>query len=175
MCCAEVDAAMAPWAAAAAAAARAAVPGGGWSLAAPDVARLLPAPSSADELLRKHLPAPERATCNHTTAFVHALLKAPPPPGTVPAAAAAARILAQLAEVWFPAAGRNAAVKMGRLAFIGVLCGAHPGFLDGFNPMERMYDPDGTGVAGEAGAGVGGGVGGDATTKGNLAGNLIDF
>ena len=54
---------------------------------------------------------------------------------------AAARILAQFAEVWFPrATGANeAATRMGRMAMLGVLCGAHPAFLDGFDPMERTY------------------------------------
>ena len=163
-CCAAIDAAMAPWAAAAAAAARAAGPGGRWTLAIPDVARLLPPPSAADELLRKHLPPPERATCKHTTAFLHALLKAPAAlPGTVPASAVAARILAQFAEIWFPTEvqvpGRGtAATRMGRLAFVGVLCGATTGFLDGFNPMERMYDPDAIVVGGGGGgSGCGGG------------------
>lgn len=171
-CCAGVDAAMAPWAAAAAAAARAGGPGVAWTLATHDVTQYLPAPAAADELLRTHLPPPERAACKHTTAFVHALLKAAPPPGGAPAASAAARILAQLVEVWFPRTDGKAAVKMGRLAFIGVLCGAHPGFLDGFNPMEKMYEPDGSGTGGSQSRGQS--VGG-ASAGGVSDGNLIDF
>jgi hypothetical protein len=85
---------------------------------------------------------------------------------------------------------------MGRLAFVCVLCGVAPNALDGFNPMETLYDvtlgvglgggpagtvpvgtagtvpsgtPAGTGVglAGMMGIGIGGG--------GLGTGNLIDF
>lgn len=143
LCCAAVDAMMTPWANAAAAVARAG-PAGAWTLATPNVVGQLPVSSTIDELLRRHLPAPERATLKHTTAFIHALLKVPLDPDTMPTSSRAARILAQFAEVWFPTTGAAATVRMGRVAFLGILCGAHPEFLDGFNPMERMYDPDST-------------------------------
>jgi hypothetical protein len=86
---------------------------------------------------------------------------------------------------------------MGRLAFVGALCGAAPGALDGFNPMDVLFDvtlgtgtgtgtetaasgASGTGVPGAAArapaeppvpaelAGIGSGGPG-------LTGNLIDF
>jgi len=98
---------------------RRALSSGAWTLASPEVTVQLPSPSAADQVLRQHLPAAERATCKHTTAFLHALLLSappPPPPGgasPVPASAAAAPILAQFEEVWFPAGATvGAAVKM---------------------------------------------------------------
>jgi len=74
----------------------------------------------------------------------------------------------------------------GRIAFIGVLCGAQPGFLDGFNPATGVSSVPliGVGVVVGAGAGVGGiGDGGGAVVglgdflagERSASGNLIDF
>ena len=114
-----------------------------------------------------------------------------------------ARVVSQFAEVWFPPAGAPdaAAKRMGRLAFVGALCGAAPGALDGFNPMDVLFDVTlgtGTGTetgtetetapSGASGTGVPGtaarapaeppvpaGLAGIGSGGPGLTGNLIDF
>ena len=179
---AAVDAMMTPWAAAAVAAARAAAPGTPWTLAAPEVAGKLPAMRAVDDALRARLPAAERATLTHACALVRAALAEVREVRDGGERGAAARILAQFAEVWFPrATGANeAATRMGRMAMLGVLCGAHPAFLDGFDPMERTYvretgEPAASAtVSGGFAAGVGGGGFAPSAEVGG-GGNLIDF
>ena len=179
---AAVDAMMTPWAAAAVAAARAAAPGTPWTLAAPEVAGKLPAMSAVDDALRARLPTAERATLTHACALVRAALAEVREVRDGGERGAAARILAQFAEVWFPrATGANeAATRMGRMAMLGVLCGAHPAFLDGFDPMERTYvretgEPAASAtVSGGFAAGVGGGGFAPSAEVGG-GGNLIDF
>ena len=174
---AAVDAMMTPWAAAAVAAARAAAPGTPWTLAAPEVAGKLPAMRAVDDALRARLPAAERATLTHACALVRAALAEVREVRDGGERGAAARILAQFAEVWFPrATGANeAATRMGRMAMLGVLCGAHPAFLDGFDPMERTYvretgEPAASAtVSGGFAAGVGG-VGSRRPRKSGAAG-----
>lgn len=170
---------MAPWAAAAVAAARAAAPGTPWTLAAPEVSGKLPSTSAVDDALRARLPAAERATLAHACALVRAALASPETGAGE--RGAAARILAQFAEVWFPkATGANeAATRMGRVAMLGVLCGARPAFLDGFDPMERTYARE-TGAPVSGGFAAGGGLGGggfapSAGVGGGGGGNLIDL
>jgi hypothetical protein len=83
---------------------------------------------------------------------------------------------------------------MGRLAFVCALCGAAPGALDGFNPMDVLFDVTlGTGSTGSPGtasngaSGASPGMGAPAETPvpavlagigmggPGLTGNLIDF
>ena len=85
---------------------------------------------------------------------------------------------------------------MGRLAFVSALCGAAPGALDGFNPMDVLFDVTlgtGTGTetkpapSGASGAPPGmaaraaaetpipAGLAGIGAGGPGLTGNLIDF
>ena len=146
-------------------------------LAAPHVAGKLPATNAVDDVLRARLPAAERATLAHACALIRAVLASPETGAGE--RGAAARILAQFAEVWFPkpTGANEAATRMGRVAMLGVLCGARPAFLDGFDPMERTYAREiGAPVSGGfAAGGGGGGFAPSAGVGGGGGGNLIDL
>ena len=198
-----IDTQMQPWANAAAQhALAAAATGAPWTLATEVLTSHLPSVTVGETLLSKHLRHSERAAYAHTVSWVRQVLRSG---GGVQGGGGiqegvAAKVVSQLAEVWFPkpapGATNAAAVRMGRLAFVCVLCGVAPNALDGFNPMETLYDvtlgvglgggpagtvpvgtagtvpsgtPAGTGVglAGMMGIGIGGG--------GLGTGNLIDF
>ena len=230
-CLAAVDGAMAPWAQAAAQAARAAAAARApWTLATERLARLAPSAAAAEALLAAHLRPAERAATSHTVSFLRGMFQAwyeandarlQSAPHGVPSAFApnafglneappnvslqknVARVVSQFAEVWFPPAGAPdaAAKRMGRLAFVGALCGAAPGALDGFNPMDVLFDVTlgtGTGTetgtetetapSGASGTGVPGtaarapaeppvpaGLAGIGSGGPGLTGNLIDF
>jgi phosphatidylinositol-bisphosphatase len=194
-CLSAVDGAMAPWAQAAAqCAGTAAATGASWTLATAYLIDALPSASAAEAILANHLRVPERAAIAHAVSFLRALFRSPASGAAEPGAAA--RIVSQFAEVWFPppppAAAAAAATRMGRLAFVGALCGVAPDALDGFNPMATLYDatlgtggerfpglsemerppPSGTSeMLGMGSVGVSGlGIGGSGFT-----GNLIDL
>ena len=198
-----------------------------WTLATERLARLAPSAAAAEALLAAHLRPAERAATSHTVSFLRGMFQAwyeahdarvqsaphgasasvfspnafapNEAPSNAPRTKNVARVVSQFAEVWFPPAGAPdaAAKRMGRLAFVGALCGAAPGALDGFNPMDVLFDvtlgtgtgtgtettasgASGTGVPGAAArapaeppvpaelAGIGSGGPG-------LTGNLIDF
>ena len=205
----ELDGAMEPWARAAAqvagAAAAARAP---WTLANPGLTRLAPSAAAAEALLAAHLRPAERAATSHTCSFLRGMFQSWYGFGTGGGGAGrlenpgreVARVVSQFAEVWFPpppaGAPDAAAKRMGRLAFVSALCGAAPGALDGFNPMDVLFDVTlgtGTGTetkpapSGASGAPPGmaaraaaetpvpAGLAGIGAGGPGLTGNLIDF
>ena len=193
-CLAEVDGAMAPWAQAAArVAGAAAATRAPWTLANEPLVSMAPSSFAAEALLAAHLRPAERAATSHTVSFLRGMFQSWYGSGN---GREVARVVSQFAEVWFPpppATADAAAKRMGRLAFVGALCGAAPGALDGFNPMDVLFDVTlGTGMAskGMASNGASGaspGMGAPAETPvpavlagigmggPGLTGNLIDF
>ena len=195
-CLAAVDGAMAPWAQAAArVAAAAAATRAPWTLANEPLVSMAPSSAAAEALLAAHLRPAERASVSHTVSFLKGMFQSWYGSGygrEVP------RVVSQFAEVWFPPpparAPDAAAKRMGRLAFVSALCGAAPGALDGFNPMDVLFDVTlGTGSTGSPGtasngaSGASPGMGAPAETPvpavlagigmggPGLTGNLIDF
>ena len=152
-CLAAVDGVMAPWAQAAAqVAGAAAAMGAPWTLATERLTRLVPA-AAAEALLAAHLRPAERAAASHTVSFLRGMFQfwyggggaaGANGRGAPNSGREVARVVSQFAEVWFPppAAGSPgaAAKRMGRLAFVGALSGAAPSALDGFNPMDVLFD-----------------------------------
>ena len=189
-CLQSIDLVMQPWSQAAAQAAGAAAAcRAPWTLATEYLQQALPSLAVAESLLASHLRVSERAAYAHTISWIRQSLKS----GGASVPGAAARVASQLAEVWFPrpapGAADAAATRMGRVAFVGALCGIAPNALDGFNPMETLFDVEfgggtggtgtmastaatpataatGVGLAGMMGIVGGGGLG---------TGNLIDF
>jgi hypothetical protein len=194
-CLAAVDGAMAPWAQAAArVAAAAAATRAPWTLANEPLVSMAPSSAAAEALLAAHLRPAERAAVSHTVSFLKGMVQSWYGSGygrEVP------RVVSQFAEVWFPPPPANApdaaAKRMGRLAFVSALCGAAPGALDGFNPMDVLFDvtlgtgSSGTGTASNGASGASPGMGAPAETPvpavlagigmggPGLTGNLIDF
>ena len=194
-CLAAVDGAMAPWAQAAArVAAAAAATRAPWTLANEPLVSMAPSSAAAEALLAAHLRPAERASVSHTVSFLKGMFQSWYGSGygrEVP------RVVSQFAEVWFPPPPANApdaaAKRMGRLAFVSALCGAAPGALDGFNPMDVLFDvtlgtgSSGTGTASNGASGASPGMGAPAETPvpavlagigmggPGLTGNLIDF
>ena len=168
-CLAAVDGVMAPWAQAAAqVAGAAAATGAPWTLATERLTRLVPAAVAAEALLAAHLRPAERAAALHTVSFLRGMFQFwyggggaadANGRGAPSSGREVARVVSQFAEVWFPppAAGSPgaAAKRMGRLAFVGALSGAAPSALDGFNPMDVLFDVTlGTGTGTGTGTGM---------------------